>query len=237
MRSAEVAAARERLTAESGEYTIIRVDRLDPSKNQQVGFRAFGRLLEIRPDLCGRVRFLALMIPSRTDLGIYRAYRDAVFKTIDEVNAKFSDACGGPPIRIFYTNDREYALAMMERCHVLLINSLQDGMNLVAKEWAVVAEEPGVLIVSETAGVSADAADCALRISPLDVEGTARAMADALDMPVDERPARHARFRERVMAWSARDWLNAQMQDLGVGCPNAEVSRRPRGSVARTPPT
>ena len=41
----------------------------------------------------------------------------------------------------------------MERCSVLLINSLQDGMNLVAKEWAVVAENPGVLIVSETAGV------------------------------------------------------------------------------------
>ena len=114
------------------------------------------------------------------------------------MNASFRDACGGPPIRVFYTNDREHGLAMMERCHVLLINSLQDGMNLVAKEWAVVADEPGVLIVSETAGVSADAADSALRISPLDVEGTARAMADALDMPVAERRARHARFRERV---------------------------------------
>ena len=28
-----------------------------------MGFNAFGRLLEMRPDLCGRVRFLALMIP------------------------------------------------------------------------------------------------------------------------------------------------------------------------------
>ena len=30
----------------------------------------------------------------------------------------------------------------MERCDVLLINSLQDGMNLVAKEWAVVPSGP-----------------------------------------------------------------------------------------------
>ena len=217
MRSPEVAAARERLAADSSEFTVIRVDRLDPSKNQQVGFLAFGRLLEMRPDLCGRVRFLALMIPSRTDLGIYRAYRDAVFGTIEAINARFVEACGGEPIRVLYTNDREHGLAMMERCHVLLINSLQDGMNLVAKEWAVVAKEPGVLVVSETAGVSADAADSALRISPLDVEGTARAMAEALDMPHAERRARHARFRERVTSWSARDWLDAQMQDLGVG--------------------
>jgi trehalose 6-phosphate synthase len=219
VRSAEVAAAHARLAPERGELTIIRVDRLDPSKNQQVGFLAFGRLLEMRPDLCGRVRFLAFMVPSRTDLGVYRAYRDAVYGTIDEINARYADVCGGPPIRVFYTNDRDQALAAMQHCNVLLINSLQDGMNLVAKEWAVVAEEPGVLIVSETAGVAGDAADSALLISPLDVEGTARAMAEALDMPGPERRARHRRFRERVSTWSARDWLNAQLADLGVAEP------------------
>jgi trehalose 6-phosphate synthase len=215
MRTAEVAAAHVRLAVERGErMSIIRVDRLDPSKNQQVGFLAFARLLEMRPDLCGRVVFLAFLVPSRTDLSVYRAYRDAVYGTIEDINARFTEACGGPPIRVFYTNDREQALAAMERCSVLLINSLQDGMNLVAKEWAVVADPPGVLVVSETAGVAADAVDSALLISPLDVEGTARAMADALDMPGPERRARHTRFLQRIMRWTARDWLNAQIADL-----------------------
>lgn len=216
MRSAGIAAAHKRLAPDLGEMTIIRVDRLDPSKNQQVGFLAFARLLEIRPDLCGRVRFLAFMVPSRTDLGVYRAYRDAVYGTIEAINERFAEACGRPPIQVYYTNDRVQALAAMARCHVLLINSLQDGMNLVAKEWAVVATEPGVLIVSETAGVAADAADSALLISPLDVEGTARAMAETLDMPLPERKARHKRFLKRVTDWTARDWLNAQLEDLGV---------------------
>jgi trehalose 6-phosphate synthase len=217
MRSPEVARAHTRLAPLRLEQTIIRVDRLDPSKNQRVGFMAFGRLLELRPDLCGKVRFHAFMVPSRTDLDIYRDYRDAVYKTIDEVNARFADACGGPPIQVFYTNDRDQALAAMQSCTVLLINSLQDGMNLVAKEWAVVAGEPGVLIVSETAGVAADAQDSALLISPLDVEGTARAMIDALEMPQTERRARHARLLKQVSQWSARDWLNAQLADLGIG--------------------
>jgi trehalose 6-phosphate synthase len=217
MRSDEVAAAHKRLEADRGEMTIIRVDRLDPSKNQQVGFLAFSRLLEMRPDLCGRVRFLAFMVPSRTDLGVYRAYRDAVYRTIDDVNARYADACGGPPIHVYYTNDREQALAAMQTCNVLVIYSLQDGMNLVAKEWAVVAGTPGVLVVSETAGVAAEAADSAILISPLDVEGTARALAEALDMPATERKARHTRFLDNVTRWSARDWLNAQLADLGVG--------------------
>jgi trehalose 6-phosphate synthase len=218
MRSPEVKAADKRLaTARGNALTIIRVDRLDPSKNQQVGFLAFARLLELRPDLRGRVRFLAFMVPSRTDLSVYRAYRDTVYRTIEEINARYADACGGPPIQVFYTNDRDQALAAMQRCNVLVVNSLQDGMNLVAKEWAVVAEEPGVLIVSESAGVAADAADCALLISPLDIEGTARAISDALDMPAIERRARHARFLNRIEQWSARDWLNAQLADLQVG--------------------
>jgi trehalose 6-phosphate synthase len=74
-----------------------------------------------------------------------------------------------------------------------------------------------VLIVSETAGVAHEATNTALRISPLDVEGTARAMADALDMPLAQRRRRHTEFLGRVTRWSARDWLNAQLADLGVG--------------------
>ena len=38
VRTPEVAAAQQRLDRERGDLTIIRVDRLDPSKNQQVGF-------------------------------------------------------------------------------------------------------------------------------------------------------------------------------------------------------
>jgi trehalose 6-phosphate synthase len=217
MRSSAVAVARERLAPLVGSRSIIRVDRLDPSKNQVVGFAAFARLLETRPDLRGRVRFLAFLVPSRTDLTIYRVYRERVYRRIQEINDRFSADCGGPPIEVFYTNDREQALAAMEGCDVLLVNSLRDGMNLVAKEWAIVSQRPGALIVSETAGVAEEAADGALLVSPLDVEGTARAMADALDMPESERAARLDRFRDRVSRWTARDWLSAQLGDLGLG--------------------
>lgn len=216
MASHAVAAALSRLAPERGELNVIRVDRLDPSKNQLVGFQAFARLLELRPELCGRLRFLAFLVPSRTDLGIYRSYRDAVYRLIEEINGRFTAACGDPPIRVFYTNDREQALAAMQVCDVLLVNSLEDGMNLVAKEWAVVSERPGVLVVSETAGVVAEAMDSALVITPLDVEGTAQAMACAVDMPDAERSRRLARFRNRIARWTARDWLAAQLVDLGV---------------------
>jgi trehalose 6-phosphate synthase len=216
MQSSAVAGARRRLASQMGPLNVIRVDRLDPSKNQLVGFLAFARLLELRPDLLPRLRFQAFLVPSRTDLGIYRAYRDSIYETIESINQRFAAAAGGPPIQVFYTNDRDQALAAMEMCDVLLVNSLRDGMNLVAKEWAIVARRPGVLIVSETAGVAEEAADSALLVSPLDVEGTARAMAEALDMSDAERAARLARFRDHVTRWTAAHWLAAQLTDLGL---------------------
>src|SRR5437762_970581 len=199
-----------------GKQTIVRVDRLDPSKNQIIGFRAFGRLLELRPDLCRNVRFLAFLIPSRTDLRVYRNYRDAVYTMIDEVNTRFAADCEGEPIQVFYTNDREQALAAMEQCDVLLVNSREDGMNLVVKEWAVVSQRPGVAVISETAGVAATTADSALLVSPLDIEGTARAMERALGMRSEERAARLTTLRESVYSWSAADWLSAQLAELDV---------------------
>jgi trehalose 6-phosphate synthase len=214
MRSPEVGSARVGLRRQMGELNVIRIDRLDPSKNQLLGFLAFERLLELRPDLHSRVRFSAFLIPSRTDLSVYRAYADAIYATIDRINERFAAESKGPAISVFYTNDREQALAAMESCDVLLINSVQDGMNLVAKEWALVSKRPGVLIVSETAGVATEAADSALLVSPLDVEGTAIALAQGLDMPEAERAERLARFRSRVERWTAQSWLSAQLDDL-----------------------
>ncbi len=104
-------ASRAGVRREEGKQTIIRVDRLDPSKNQIIGFRAFERLLELRPDLRRRVRFLAFLVPSSTDLSVYRSYRHAVYAAISEVNARFAPDCGGEPIQVFYTNDRDQALA------------------------------------------------------------------------------------------------------------------------------
>ncbi len=70
-------------------------------------------------------------------------------------------------------------------------------MNLVAKEFAVVSERPGTLVVSETAGVAEEVRGSAQLVSPLDVETTAQALGAALDMPREERADCLAGLRDR----------------------------------------
>jgi trehalose 6-phosphate synthase len=223
--SAAMPPGRERVANEMRELNVIRVDRLDPSKNQTLGFTAFGRLLELHPELCGRVRFLAFLVPSRTDLTVYREYRNAVYAEIERVNAQFREACGFDPIHVFYTNDRAQAFAAMEQCDVLLANSRQDGMNLVVKEWALISKKPGVLVVSETAGVADECARNALLVCPLDVEGTAQAISVGLAMPSAARALWVEQLRTGIHRWTARHWLTAQLDELGLPAPPPPVVR------------
>jgi trehalose 6-phosphate synthase len=210
----ELAVARRSLAGGPDQSTIVRVDRLDPSKNQLAGFEAFERVLDQHPGLHGRLRFNAFLVPSRTDLEVYRTYRETLFGRIAAINARCAARCGGPVIQVYYTNDRVQALAAMADADVLLVNSLADGMNLVVKEWAVVSERPGVLVASDRMGVSAEADGSALLVDPTDVAGTASALGRALAMPRPERQMRLQRLRERVEAWTAHDWLVAQLRDL-----------------------
>lgn len=75
----------------------------------------------------------------------------------------------------------------------------------MVKEWAVVSQRPGVAVLSETAGVAAITGNRALLVSPLDIEGTARAMESALGMSTEERASRLQSLRENGYSWNAAD--------------------------------
>jgi trehalose 6-phosphate synthase len=212
---AETGRAREALRSHFCEHTVVRVDRLDPVKNHILGFRAFGRLLELHPEWRGRVRFLAFVIPSRTDDGVFADYKESVYGQIDAVNERFRPAEGGDPIEVFYSHDHAQALAALEGCDVLLVNSRQESISLLAKEWAIASQKPGVLVVSETVGGSAEMENCGLLVCPLDVEGTAQALAQAITLPMEQRHQWLNRIRQHIEQWTAGDWLKAQLQALG----------------------
>ena len=57
------------------EFTILRVDRAEPSKNIVRGFQAFDRFLESHREFQGRVNFVAITVPSRMDRGFWHAGR------------------------------------------------------------------------------------------------------------------------------------------------------------------
>jgi trehalose 6-phosphate synthase len=211
--SPQVLAAKEHIRPYFGRNTIVRIDRSEPSKNIIRGLRAYEILLDRAPDLHGEVKMLQFLVPSRSELGVYQTYTDEVIELADSINDNFGDV-DWQPVRIFYEENWPQAIAAMTLYDVLLVNPLVDGMNLVSKEGPLVNEQDGVLILSESAGSNEQLGEHALSVSPADLEGTVRALQEALAMPKKERHRRALALKKQVRENDITRWLENQLRDL-----------------------
>ncbi len=210
----EVNSYREQLLKSHGDWHIIlRIDRIEPSKNIVRGFQAFGEMLELHPEHRGRVKFVALLVPSRLGVSEYGNYLDEVMGVVGRVNAKYGGN-GWEPIRVLVDENYPRAVAALQIYDLLLVNSIADGMNLVAKEGPTVNRRDGVLVLSERTGAYQQLEAGVLVVSPLDVYGTAEAMHHALTMPADERHTRAERLRSSIKRQDIVDWLRQQLSTI-----------------------
>ena len=215
-RTAASRAAREHeahLAGHLGQQTIMRVDRIEPSKNIVRGFDAYRLLLAEHPELREQVRFLAFLVPSRLGVEEYVRYLDEINVLVGRINVEFGNE-GWQPIELIVGDNYARALAAMKHYDVLLVNSLADGMNLVAKEGAIVNERDGVIVLSEGAGANEQLDHLTLPVAPCDISGTADALYAALTMPADERRQRATGLRRAVEEADITRWLHDQLDDL-----------------------
>ncbi len=189
---------------------IVRVDRLELSKNLLRGFWAYEELLAQVPAHRGRVVFIALAYPTRQGLPEYLAYQDEVVTTVARINERWGTP-GWTPIVLEVEDDYPRSLAALSRSDVLLVNPIRDGLNLVAKEGPLVNTRDGVLALSREAGAFDELGEGALEVNPFDVTGTATVLARALAMDAAERRERAKVLREAILARRPSDWLDRQV--------------------------
>jgi trehalose 6-phosphate synthase len=207
------AAELEKWLVSEGSQLIVRVDRTDPSKNIVRGFLAFEQLLDDHPELVGKVRFLAFLQPSRQDVPEYAAYVGEIGSVVARVNAKYTRR-GQAPIDLRLHEDFATAVAAYTLCDVVLVNSIADGMNLVAKEAVSVSEHNAVLALSESTGAHEELGAFAVTLYPFDVQQQADALYEALTMPATLRRERREAAASIVAANDVTKWLDVQLDDL-----------------------
>jgi trehalose 6-phosphate synthase len=212
--SPEVAEYRSEIQAVVGErQLIVRVDRIEPSKNIVRGFQAFDEMLELYPEHRGIVKFLALLVPSRLGVDEYQGYLDELMAVAGRVNARYGTS-DWEPIRVLVGESYPRAVAALQLYDALLVNAIADGMNLVAKEGPIVNQRDGVLILSERAGARQQLESGALVISPCDVYATAEALHQALRMPAEQRQKWGERLRWSIEREDITDWLCRQLETI-----------------------
>ena len=208
------APAGERLQRTPDTKLFVGVDRLDYTKGIPRRLLAFERLLSDNPALRGRVQMLQVAVPTRGHVPCYASFRKDVEAIVAEVNARYGTG-SWMPVRLVQEAVPPAGLAAIYKAaDVMLVTSLRDGMNLVAKEFVSVRDDDdGVLILSELAGASEELSE-ALQINPYSVDDTAAAMASALEMSRDERRRRMQALRRRVTTRSVEGWVERFTADL-----------------------
>ena len=195
------------------EHLIVRIDRTDPSKNIIRGFLAYEKLLAHHPELKGRVQFWAFLQPSRLDVAVYRNYVHKVRQTVARINAQYG-AQGWQPIRLELGESVRKAMAALRNFDVLVVNSVYDGLNLVAKEGALINRSDGVIVLSENVGAHEELHQHVLSVNPFDIDATADAMHQAIVMGVDEKRRLNEGAREVVRTNDIARWITRQVQDI-----------------------
>jgi len=213
VRSARVARAERELLERRREYLLVRVDRLDLSKNILRGFLAFDRFLELHPEFKGHITFLARLQPSREDVEEYVAYRERVMHLVAEINTRHGNT-DWMPIDVRLEDNFPATLAAYRHYDALMVNAIFDGMNLVAKEGALVNTLDGVLILSENTGAFEEIGPLAVSVNPFDIEDQADAIFRALTMPKAEKAARARAIRDVILGNSVDKWVSAQWRDI-----------------------
>jgi trehalose 6-phosphate synthase len=211
--SPEVAAAEREVLERRREHLIIRVDRADLSKNVLRGFTAFDTFLQQHPEFREKVTFVAHLQPSRQDVPEYAEYLERIEALVAVVNHRHGTTDWMPIDLRIYENFID-AVARYKHFDLLMVNSLFDGMNLVAKEAPAVNTRDGVLMLSENTGSHEELADCALSVNPFDIQEQADTIHRALTMDPEERRLRAQRLKQIIESRNPGDWVDEQLADI-----------------------
>jgi trehalose 6-phosphate synthase/phosphatase len=187
---------------------ILGIDRLDYTKGLARRMLSLEVLFERRPALRNKIRFVQVVVPSRTKVESYVALRRQLDEMVGRINGAYGSV-NTVPIHYLYRSIPEQELISLYRAaDVMLVTPLRDGMNLVAKEFvASRPDEDGVLILSEFAGAAAEMIE-AIHVNPYDLDRVASAIESAVAMPEEERRTRMSALRSRVQTYDSYRWAN-----------------------------
>ena len=198
----------------AGVRVILSVDRLDYTKGIVDRLRGYERLLEDAPSVRGAVVLVMVIVPSRIGVEHYAEMKKQIEEIVGRVNGKYGTVGWTPVIYQYRSLPFAPLAALYTVSDVALVTPLRDGMNLVAKEYVASRREGnGVLIISEMAGAAKELGE-ALVVNPYASGDIARALREALEMPVAEQQRRNRILRNRIRRYDVARWANEFLDQL-----------------------
>ena len=197
-------------------FVVLGLDRIDYTKGVLERLHAIERMIEQHPEMRSRLAYIHAGAPSRTDIPQYRDLHEAVSRIERRINRASDDNEPRPIISIKRHLEDSDVLALYRLADVCVVSSLEDGMNLVAKEFlAARNDEGGHLLLSKFTGAAWELpdADC---FNPLARDDFAERLY-ALSRPGRaDGKLRMRRLRERVRTHNIYGWIGSILEAVAA---------------------
>ncbi len=212
---------------------MLGVDRLDYTKGIRHRIKAYGELLEDGRVTPGDCTLVQVASPSRENVEAYQELREHVELLVGRLNGEYGELGHTAIHYLHHSYPQAEMAALYLAADVMLVTSLRDGMNLVAKEYVAARSDlGGALVLSEFTG-AADELTGAIMVNPHDIDGMKEALLDAANMTPDERRRRMLRLRRKVMSNDVDRWSKSFLTTLeAVGATNHTASESVRSAAS-----
>jgi trehalose 6-phosphate synthase len=215
---AQIAQLRHRFNL-NGLKVGLGVDRLDYTKGIPERLEAVNIFFQKYPQYQGRFTFIQLGPVSRLNIPQYKQLNALVDSLEVEINSRYALGRWKPVIVVKAHLSQEEIVPYYCLADVMVVSSLHDGMNLVAKEYvASRVNGDGALLLSPFTGAARELG-WAYSINPFNPEEIADNIYKALEDPPEEKAVRMASMRLWVREHNIFSWAARILEDLitGVG--------------------
>ncbi|PFG35284.1 alpha,alpha-trehalose-phosphate synthase (UDP-forming) [Sanguibacter antarcticus] len=207
-RTPEVQARAKEIREDLGdpEIVMLGVDRLDYTKGIRHRIKAYGELLQDGRLDPSKSTLVQVASPSRENVGAYQELREHVEGLVGRINGEYGEIGHSAIHYLHHSYPPDEMAALYLAADVMLVTSLRDGMNLVAKEYvAARSDDNGALVLSEFTG-AADELAGALLVNPHDIDGMKEAILHGAHMDPKDKRKRMRRLRRRVLSDDVAKW-------------------------------
>ena len=207
-----------------GQKVVLSIERLDYVKGSIQKLLAFEQLLGDHPEWHGRISLINICPPAAEGIDIYRPIQHQIEQAVGRINGRFSQP-GWHPVEFFFRAiPFEQIISYYALADICWVTPLRDGLNLVAKEYVAVCDKnqsPGVLILSEFAGVSTELRG-ALLTNPYHISNLAEVLLNGLTMDEDEAMARMGQMAETVKWHDSDRWGEEFLKAASIQASSSE---------------
>jgi trehalose-6-phosphate synthase len=198
----------------ASKFMGIGVDRIDYTKGIVEKFLAIERFLEKNPTYIGKLTFVQVGAPSRTMLKTYSDTVAAVENEAVRINQRFKGKDWKAILLLKRHHSHSEIAPYYSSANFCMVTSLHDGMNLVAKEFVASRHQnDGSLILSRFAGASQELQG-AILVNPYDIEKSADAIKQALEMTKEEQTQRMMQMRLVIARHNIFTWASALLRTM-----------------------